>query len=42
MDLNKGANEISMFGGDKKLKEQQLMNSILTGQKSYIDKAQVS
>lgn len=37
MDLNKGANEISMFGVDKKLKEQQLMNSILTGQKSYID-----
>lgn len=37
IDLQKGINENSMFAVDKQLKQQQLMNSILTGQKSYID-----
>lgn len=37
IDLQKGINENSMFSVEKQLKQQQLMNSILTGQKSYID-----
>lgn len=36
-DIAKAKNESEMFPIEKQLKQQQLMNSILTGQKSYVD-----